>query len=141
MLSFIPFTAFILIAYNAVVFTQGVSVLSETLINIPLPTIAISGAEISSEARIWNIVYGDILIIVGLIALYIEIFKATRTNSTSVIDHTLSMLVFIAFLVEFLLYRGAGNSVFFILMFIALIDVIAGFTVSIIGARRDLGIE
>ena len=71
------------------------------------------------------------LIVVSLVLLFIEVLKATRTGSWSVIDHMLSMFVFVAFLVEFLLVRDAATQVFFILMVIAFIDVIAGFSVSI----------
>ena len=52
----------------------------------------------------------------------------------------LSMLVFIAFLVEFLLVRGAATQTFFILMTIAFIDVVGGFAVSIRSAGRDVSI-
>ncbi|MDN3721134.1 hypothetical protein QW131_22865 [Roseibium salinum] len=37
------------------------------------------------------------------------------------------MLVFVAYLVEFLIVQQAATSLFFILMLISLIDVIAGF--------------
>ena len=64
--------------------------------------------------------------------------KSTRTSSASVIDHLLSTFVFVAFLVEFLLVPGAAHSVFFTLMLIALVDVLAGFSVSIRSAGRDV---
>ena len=54
------------------------------------------------------------------------------------IDHLLSTFVFVAFLVEFLLVPGAAHSVFFTLMLIALVDVLAGFSVSIRSAGRDV---
>ena len=68
-----------------------------------------------------------------------EIFKATRTSMASVIDHTLSTLVFVAFIIEFVLVKGAGTSTFLILGLMSLFDVIAGFTVTIVAARRDIG--
>ena len=83
---------------------------------------------------------GDALILLALILLFIEVVKATRTSSFSVIDHLLSTLVFVAFLVEFLLVKGAAHSVFFILTVIALVDVLAGFSVSIRSASRDVTI-
>jgi hypothetical protein len=74
-----------------------------------------------------------------MVVLFIEIVKATYTGTASMIDHGLSMLVFIAFLVEFLLVPQASSSVFFLLMMAALIDVIAGFTIGIRVAKRDIG--
>ena len=50
----------------------------------------------------------------------------------SVMDHMLAMALFIGMLVEFLLVKQAGTSTFFLLMIIALVDVLAGF---IIGMR------
>ncbi len=50
------------------------------------------------------------------------------------------MLVFIAYLVEFLLVRDAATQTFFILMTIAFLDVIGGFTISIRTAGRDVSI-
>jgi hypothetical protein len=58
-----------------------------------------------------------------------------------VIDHLLSTFVFVAFLVEFLLVKGAAHSVFFTLMIITLIDVLAGFSVSIRAAGRDVNLN
>ncbi|WP_350335517.1 hypothetical protein [Coralliovum pocilloporae] len=92
-----------------------------------------------SEAR-WTLTVGDILIVGALVLLFIEILKATRTGAGSILDHMLSTLVFIAFLVEFLLVGEAANSVFFILMIIALIDVVAGYSVTIRSARRDFSV-
>ena len=55
-----------------------------------------------------------------------------------VVDHLLSTFVFVAFLVEFLLVEGAAHPVFFVLMVISLIDVLAGFSVSLRAAGRDV---
>ena len=81
----------------------------------------------------------DLLMAFGILFLTIEVIKATRTNTTSVIDHMLSMVVFVIFLVEFLTISFAGTSTLFLLMLMALADVIAGFSVSIASARRDFG--
>ena len=87
---------------------------------------------------VWSMTLGDLLIALALILLFVEIMKSTRGANASVIDHLLSTLVFVAFLVEFLLVRGAAHSVFFILMMITLVDLMAGFSVSIRSAGRDV---
>ncbi|MGH6808137.1 MAG: hypothetical protein ACREEJ_15045, partial [Ensifer adhaerens] len=66
--------------------------------------------------------------------------KATRTGTRALMDHLLSMVLFIAFLVEFLLVAPAATQIFFILMTISFIDVIAGFSVSMRSAGRDVSI-
>jgi len=45
----------------------------------------------------------------------------------------------VIFLLEFLVMRGFTNSTFFILMMMQLIDVIAGYTITVVGAKRDFG--
>lgn len=87
---------------------------------------------------VWSMTLGDLMVLIGLAILFVEIMKSTRTANASVIDHLLSTLVFVAFLVEFLLVKGAAHSVFFTLMLIALVDVLAGFSVSIRAANRDV---
>ncbi len=86
----------------------------------------------------WSMTLGDLTILIALILLFVEIMKSTRTSNASVVDHLLSTFVFVAYLVEFLLVRGAAHSVFFILLVIALVDLVARFSVSIRSAGRDV---
>lgn len=132
MLAAIPLMIVPLIAYNLVLvglIGGGIAGLGTTVTSLSM----MSGA-------VWTMSLGDLLIVVALVLLFIEVLKATRTGPWSVIDHMFSMLVFVAFLVEFLLVRDAATQVFFILMVIAFIDVIAGFSVSIRSAGRDVSI-
>ncbi|MBB3594597.1 putative membrane protein [Rhizobium sp. BK529] len=92
------------------------------------------------SGAIWSMALGDLFIVVALVVLFLEILKATRNGSGSLINHTLSMLVFIVFLAEFLLVQDAATQVFFILMTISLIGVVGGFAVSIRSADRDISI-
>ena len=99
----------------------------QVLFNLPM----MSGGSFSMTL-------GDLLVLVALLLLVVEILKATRTSNASVVDHLLSIFVFVAFLVEFLLVEGAATSVFFILMTVAFVDVLAGFAVSLRSAGRDV---
>ena len=107
----------------------GVGGLDQVLISVTM----LSGA-------VWTLSVGDGLILVGLVFLFIEILKSTRNSQASLMNHMLSLLVFVAFLVEFLAVRDAATQVFFILMVIAFIDVIAGFAISVRTASRDVSI-
>lgn len=93
-----------------------------------------------SDAR-FTLLFGDLLIVAGLVCLFVEIVKATRTSAPTIVDHAMSLVAFVLYLVEFLTVRGAATSVFFILMVIAAIDVVGGFTITIRGARRDFGFD
>ena len=88
----------------------------------------------------WSPRSSELFVIVGLVALYIEILKATKTGTGSIIEHVLSTLVFALYLVLFLTWKTAGSSTFLILALMSLFDVIAGFTITIVAARRDLNV-
>ena len=90
---------------------------------------------------VFSMTTGDLLVLVSLLLFFVEIVKSTRTSNASILDHALSTFVFVAFLVEFLLVQGAAHSVFFTLMLIALIDVLAGFSVSLRAASRDVNLR
>ncbi|OQW94224.1 MAG: hypothetical protein BWK79_07010 [Beggiatoa sp. IS2] len=89
----------------------------------------------------WSATMGDVLIILGVFCLYVELFKATRTTVASIVDHAISLAVFVIFLVEFIIIKGAGTSTFLILGLMSLLDVVAGFTITISTARRDLLVD
>jgi len=89
----------------------------------------------------WLVSLGDLLVVASLILLFFELLKSTRIGSISIIEHMLSMIVFVVILVEFLLLGAASSTVFFILLVMSLIDVVAGFTMSITSATRDLNME
>lgn len=132
MLAAIPLMIVPFILYNVVIVGivgAGVPTLDATVTSLSM----MSGA-------VWTMSVGDLLIVIALVVLFFEVLKATRTGSSSVIDHLLSVFLFVAFLVEFLLVANAATQVFFILMVIAFIDVIAGFAVSIRSAGRDVSI-
>ncbi len=86
----------------------------------------------------WVLTWEDLLLAFSIFLLWIEIIKSTRMGMRSIMDHILAMALFVAMLVEFLLVRQAGTSTFFLLMVIALVDVLAGFIVSIRSSHRRL---
>jgi uncharacterized membrane protein len=125
-LMIVPFIAYNLVALGLVDASEP-DPWSSIVVSVPM----VSGA-------IWNMTLADVMIGLALFLLFFEILKATRVGSDSIIDHLLSTFVFIAYLVEFLLVKSAAHSVFFILMAVTLVDVIAGFSVSIRSAMRDV---
>ena len=83
---------------------------------------------------------GDVVTLVALGLLFVEVLKATRTTAVEVINHALSMLVFIIALIEFITLKPFATTPFFFIMMMALFDIVAGFTISIVAAKRDLGV-
>jgi hypothetical protein len=89
----------------------------------------------------WDLTWEDILLAVSIFLLWIEIVKSTRMGMRSVMDHLLAMALFIGMLVEFLLVKQAATSTFFLLMIIALVDVLAGFIIGMRSGRRQVEVE
>lgn len=87
----------------------------------------------------WPVSLGDVLLAVSLVVLFIELLKSTTSRRAAVINHSLSMLLFIGCLVEFLLAPAFATSTFFLIALMVLLDVLAGFIVTIASARRDIG--
>lgn len=131
MLSTIPLMAIALVVYNGVTFGLGSAGFTwdDAVFSINM----MSGAP-------WVMKMSDLMLAFGLFLLFFEILKATRVGRLSIVDHLLSTLVLIVFVVEFLLIPGASTSVFFLLMLMALVDVMAGFSVSIRSATRDVSL-
>ncbi|MCB1386727.1 MAG: hypothetical protein KDJ80_12410 [Nitratireductor sp.] len=128
-LMIIPFIVYNVIALTISATAGGNDVWQNEMFSIGM----LSGAT-------WVMTLGELMITLALLLLFAEIIKSTRIGASSIVDHLLSTFVFIAFLVEFLLVRSAVHSVFFILMMIALVDVVSGFSVSIRSATRDVSI-
>jgi hypothetical protein len=113
--------------------------------------LAQAGQMIDPLSAIWNgvlpsgdelfLMAGDIFVIFGLIGLFFEILKAARLSASTILDHMLSTATFIGALIAFLLLPGCGTSTFLMLTLMALIDVVAGYSVSILTARRDLNVS
>ena len=89
----------------------------------------------------WVLTWEDLFIAFAIFLLWIEIIKSTRMGMRSVMDHLLAMALFIGMLVEFLLVKQAATSTFFLLMIIALVDVLAGFIIGMRSGRRQVEVE
>ncbi len=53
----------------------------------------------------WSLSSGDMLITLAVLLLFGEMMKSTRIGVRTVVDHGLSLVLFLAMLVEFLLVR------------------------------------
>jgi hypothetical protein len=101
----------------------------------PLTTVhLVSGGD-------WSMSAGDMLITLAILLLFGEIMKSTRIGIRTVVDHALSLVLFLGMLVEFLLVKQAASATFFLLLVISFIDVMGGFAVTLRSAQRDLTVE
>ena len=116
--------------YNIIAFLMpGVSWTS-SLITIHMQ----SGADCSLSP-------GDILITFAILMLFGEVMKSTRIGVRTVVDHALSLILFLGMLVEFILVKQAASATIFLLLVISFIDVLSGFAVTLRTAQRDVTVE
>jgi hypothetical protein len=104
------------VLYNLFAFLFGVTDWNAPIFSVQL----ISGGE-------WKIGWGDLLVALAILLLFVEIVKSARIGSRGII-------------VEFLMVERAASSTFFLLMVAEFVDVVGGFTVSVRTAQRDIGI-
>lgn len=88
----------------------------------------------------WVMDKGDAILLLAIGLLFAEILKSTSTGTATIMNHAISMILFIICLVEFLLWPNFATSTFFILMTMTLLDVLAGVVVTIVSARRDFAV-
>lgn len=89
---------------------------------------------------IWKVTWGDIFLVASMGLLFVELLRSTKTGSESIMNHALSVVVFVAALLLFIIVQGFGNSVFFLFMCMTFLDFMAGFIVTTVTARRDLSV-
>jgi hypothetical protein len=97
----------------------------------------IVGLTMISGSR-WSFTIGDLFILLGIVCLFFEVLKSTSSSSRTIVNHILSTIVFILYLIEFMIVGIAATSAFFMLLVISLFDVVAGFTITIKTASRDV---
>ena len=89
---------------------------------------------------VWVVSWGDLFLLVSMGLLFVELLRSTKTGSESIMNHALSVVVFVASLLLFIIVGGFGNSVFFLFMTMTFLDFMAGFIVTTVTARRDLAV-
>lgn len=126
----IPYTLVPLIIFNIVMLAAWDGIWTDPVFTLPL----FSGVD-------WTMTVGDLMVVVGLLSLLGEVFRSATMARTAVTNHLISIIVLIIFVIEFVVVAGAGNSTFFILTIIALIDVLAGVVITIRLASRDFTVD
>ncbi len=136
MFAALPLLALPVIGYNLLIYAllpgnrhaSADARMLEPLLRVPMA----SGGQ-------WSVTLGDLVVFVSLLILFVELLKSTGSRHIAIINHSLSMLLFIACLVEFLLFRAFATSAFFLVTMMVLLDVLAGFVITIVAARREGG--
>src|SRR5690242_17391102 len=125
-----PMILIAVLAYNGLVF--GARALGHdpaALLAQSLPLTVLSG-------DVWKISLSDGLLTLALLLLFLEVIKAARTSRREILTHAFAMLTFAGALAEFILLKGFGTSVFFLITMLCLFDVVAG--LSIVAVKREV---
>ena len=134
MIAAIPLLVLPVLIYNVLVLTmaggfrtaEAQGQLSAQLFTVPMA----SGAT-------WPVSLSDLILAGALVVLFIELLKSTTSQKAAIVNHSLSMILFVVCLVELLLLPGFATSTFFLIGVMVLLDVLAGFIVTIISSRKD----
>ena len=131
-LLFIPVAFYAIVVLSGWMGTGGGVAAAEQALRDPLFSIPmVSGTALSVGV-------GDLILFLGLILLFFELLKSTSSQKVAIVNHALSMILFVFCLVAFLLFPGFATSTFFLILTMVMLDVLAGFIVTIISARKDL---
>ncbi len=137
-LMLIPFVGVLIAAYAAMVFLNAGA---DGGMVAWLAGEAYAVTQVPSAAEVGLVLTnGDLLVLVGLVALALEMIKSTNTKGWSLANHGLSMLVFIIAMGLFLVAEGYATATFLLLAAMTLVDVLVGMLVTIVTARRDIGL-
>ena len=131
MIRAIPLTILPLVAFNLVGYSlSGADPWAGELFSVTM----LSGAN-------WSMSLGDLLVVFAILMLFFEVARAAGATRRTVLNHMISTIVLIVYVVEFIAVGVAAHSVFFILTVVALFDVIAGFWITVGAARRDIALD
>jgi hypothetical protein len=133
MFAALPLLALPVIGYNILVFAifpggrnhSAVAKLTEPLFTMP-----------TAQSGQWPITLSDLIIFISLVILFFEQLKTTERRHVVILNQSMSMVLFVGCLVEFLLFPAFANSAFFLLSAMVLLDVAAGFIATL---RSELG--
>jgi hypothetical protein len=116
---------------NIIVFLMPDLKLSES---VPLFSVPLMSKDV------WVVTLNNVLVALGILLLLLEVVRAARPAAKYFTDHFLSLLVFGAAAAEFVLLPKFGNSTFFLITLIAMVDFFAGISLRARRPRRVVAV-
>lgn len=87
------------------------------------------------SGTVWSMTQSDVILGASMGLLFIEILKSVGSPMLSLVNHGIAVMTLLVFAVEFMSIPGFTTSTFFLLGLMQLIDVIAGYTITIVASR------
>jgi hypothetical protein len=91
----------------------------------------------TAPGGLWPVSVADLLLAASLVVLFVELVKSAGSRRIAIANHALSMVLFVACLVEMLVFPAFATSTFFLIILMVLLDVLAGFVITMAQARDD----
>jgi hypothetical protein len=126
-----PLLALPLVYYNFMVI--AVFGLDQQQVNIWLNGTAFEITMFSG--MVWSMTQSDVIVAAAMGLLFIEILKSVGTPMLSLVNHGIAVMTLLIYAVQFMSIPGFTTSAFFLLGLMQLIDVIAGYTITIVASR------
>lgn len=104
-----------LAVYNIIAFLMPSVSFTDVLFKVPMVT-----------GETWPVTLADLLLALGVVLLLLEVVKGARPGSKFLMDHLLSLIVFGAAAAEFVMWPKFGNSTYFLLVLLAMVDFLGG---------------
>src|SRR5262245_45906309 len=87
------------------------------------------------SGAIWSMTQTDVILAAAMGLLFIEILKSIGSPMLSLVNHGIAVMTLLVYVIQFISFPGFTTSVFFLLALMQLIDVIAGYTITIVASR------
>ena len=132
MIAAFPLMLIMVIGYSAYVTINGAE---QTVAALDAPFFALDlpQAELS-------LTLGNIFVLISVVLLFVELVKSTSTSTRSIVNHGLSMLVFVVAIFQIVTMPGYATFTYLMITLFAAMDVVAGFVITTVTARRDFGL-
>ena len=100
MIAAFPLLALIVLIYDLVALSIGGMRTTTAQDQLSQPLFSVHMAS----GAVWTVGLGDMLLATALVLLFVELLKSTSSPRVAILNHSLSMMLFIVCLVEFLLF-------------------------------------
>ncbi len=107
---------------------------------VDLNTMILTHHFSSDSSRDLIIRVKDLFLIIGSLALFVEIAKAATSRAFGATETLLSFVVAVVFVVLFFMVNWAQNPTFMVLALMSFIDATGGFIIELNAAKRDFSI-
>ena len=87
------------------------------------------------SGAVWSMTQADVIVAAAMGLLFIEILKSIGSPMLSLVNHGIAVMTLLVYVVEFISFPAFTVSTFFLLALMQLIDVIAGYTITIVASR------